>query len=243
MNKFFDVIYSGQLASNVQGDESVKQFSILFKISQEKSRNIVLGNKEFVIKKNIDRATAQKYKEKLSQIGLIIHIHESIALQTTDKNLSQQQSGAIEKIEAKQNEDQHTKFFYNPYQSPQSNLLPQPNIDELDVSEKWKKRFHLIEEAGGPKLPYIKELSFSERMQIMGNILSYIFWPIYLPIKGLWRPALCYFALGVALGIILEMTGFERASRAIGYGVSAIVMMRTNINYYRHKVLGEKFWF
>ena len=80
-------------------------------------------------------------------------------------------------------------------------------------------------------------------MQIMGNILSYIFWPIYLPIKGLWRPALCYFALGVALGIILEMTGFERVSRAIGYGVSAIVMMRTNINYYRHKVLGEKFWF
>ena len=51
MDKFFDVIYSGQLASNVQGDEAVKQFSILFKISQEKSRNIVLGNKEFVIKK------------------------------------------------------------------------------------------------------------------------------------------------------------------------------------------------
>lgn len=243
MSTLFDVIYSGQLLPNANGDDVVQQFALLFKIPQETAHDIVLGNKEFVIKRKIDSAVAQRYKEKLSHIGMLIHLREDSSTGSSDTKVVPMLYGPVEKGEADQIAYQHYASSHNPYQSPKSDLSSRPGIDELDVSEKWKNKFRLIEAAGGPSLPYLKELTFGERMQIMGNILSYIFWPIYLPIKGLWRPALCYFVLGVALGILIDMAGFERVSRAIGYGISALVMFRTNVNYYRHKVLGEKFWF
>ncbi len=243
MDNLFDVIYSGQLLPGAKGDDVVEQFALLFKVPQETAHNIVLGNNEFVIKRKINSATAQKYKEKLSQIGMLVHLKEDIPAHENDAQVMPMLYGPSARSEVHEDIYQYNESSHNPYQSPKSNLSAQPSIDELDVSEKWKTRFRLIEEAGGPKLPHLRELSSGERMQIMGNILSFIFWPIYLPIKGLWRPALCYFALGVALGILVEMAGFEKVSRAIGYGISALVMMRTNTNYYRHKVLGEKFWF
>ena len=64
MDNLFDVIYSGQLLPGAKGDDVVEQFALLFKVPQETAHNIVLGNNEFVIKRKINSATAQKYKEK-----------------------------------------------------------------------------------------------------------------------------------------------------------------------------------
>lgn len=74
-------------------------------------------------------------------------------------------------------------------------------ISSLDVSDKWKERFHLIEEAGGPRLPNSRDLTFAQSRKITSNWLAFFFWPIYLPIKGLWRQAIAYFVIGVTAHI------------------------------------------
>jgi hypothetical protein len=148
----------------------------------------------------------------------------------------------------------------DPYNSYPSNLAPpkssapaetnpqitaRPKIDHiarLDVSEKWKRIFRAVDKAGGPKLPRIRELPFGERFRITSNFLAFFFWPIYLPVKGLWRQAVVYFLIGMALVLLLELTGLGRLGRGVGYGLAAVAMMRANVGYYMKTVLGEAPW-
>jgi hypothetical protein len=116
---------------------------------------------------------------------------------------------------------------------------PRDNISKLDVSESWKKNFRLIEKAGGPDLPYFRDLPFGERFGLNFNFLAFLFGPIYLAVKGLWRQAIVYFVLGFTIVLILESMGF---SGRIGTGLGFICAMRANTSYYRKVVLGEAPW-
>jgi hypothetical protein len=123
--------------------------------------------------------------------------------------------------------------------------IASPKIDRivrLDISEKWKARFRAIEKAGGPELPKNMQLNYSERRLINSNWLAFFFWPIYLPLKGLWRQALSYFAIALALVLVMELVGLGKFSRAIGYGVGFLAAFRANIGYYKSVVLGEVSW-
>lgn len=113
----------------------------------------------------------------------------------------------------------------------------------LDVSDKWKRRFRAIERAGGPDLPRIRDLQFSERFVITSNWWAFFLWPIYLPVKGLWRQAITYFAIAFACALIMELMGLGKFGRGVGYGVAAIAMLRANVGYYRKVVQGEAPWF
>jgi hypothetical protein len=127
----------------------------------------------------------------------------------------------------------------------QARVVAKPGIDtisRLDVSEKWKNIFRAIDKAGGPKLPRIRELPFGERFRITSNFLAFFFWPIYLPLKGLWRQAVAYFLIGMALVLLLELTGLGKLGRGVGYGLAAVAMMRANVGYYMKTVLGEAPW-
>ncbi len=116
-------------------------------------------------------------------------------------------------------------------------------INRLDISEKWKERFLAIDKAGGPQLPHFKSLSVAERRKTQANFLAFLFWPIYLPLKGLWRQTISYFAIGILTILVMDSIGLEKFSRAVGYGIGAIAMIRTNIAYYKKAVLGEHSWF
>ncbi len=245
MENRYDVFYTGKLLANKNADDVIGDFSKIFKISKEKSEKIILLGKEISVKRDIDYDMACRYKEVLVKIGMdvvlrqkdIEDVHTDISLKK--KNIvaeSPEKEGVYKK-------SQQEKPSFNPYEGPKSTFNEQIAIDDLDVSEGWKERFRLIEKAGGPKMPLIKELTFSERFKISGNILSFLFWIIYLPLKGLWRPALFYFILGVSLSLLVYALGFEREGRYLGYGISALVSMRTNILYYKRKVLGERSWF
>ena len=115
-------------------------------------------------------------------------------------------------------------------------------ISRLHVSESWKRKFRLIDKAGGPDLPAFRDLPFGERFGLNFNILAFIFGPFYYLIKGLWRQAILYFLCAVALVVLLEMMGLGKFSRAIGYGFAAVYAMRANISYYKKVVLGEAPW-
>ncbi|WP_233198557.1 MULTISPECIES: DUF2628 domain-containing protein [Luteimonas] len=136
-----------------------------------------------------------------------------------------------------------------PYAPPIAKLVPtstasaKPDaIAGLDVSDSWKRRFRLIQQAGGPKLPDFQNLRFGERMSVNFNFLGFFFGPIYFLIKGLWRQAVVYFICAVTLGVLLELMGFGRLARGVSSGFAVLYAMRANVSYYRKVVLGEAPW-
>ncbi|QMT41426.1 DUF2628 domain-containing protein [Neisseria shayeganii] len=137
----------------------------------------------------------------------------------------------------------------NPYRAPQgTDLTDSANrmriIEQLDVAESWKKRFRLIEKAGGEKLPRIKELSFGERMSVGFNVWTMLFGVIYLLIKGMWKLALSYVAAAVLLSLAvsaLEASGWKTGN-ALFFGLAAGFAAITNRHYYKKMVLGRSDW-
>jgi len=115
-------------------------------------------------------------------------------------------------------------------------------ISTLDVSETWKRRFRLIEKAGGPKLPDFKALPFGERMSLNFNFIAFFLGPIYFVAKGLWRQAVVYFAIAIALVFLFEAIGLGRYTRAVGYGFAALYALRANVSYYQKAVHDEVTW-
>lgn len=135
---------------------------------------------------------------------------------------------------------------------PVSQIFPtgsqyQNNSSELaSVSESWKKKFALIEKAGGPKLPKIRDLSFAERMAAF-NWLGGIFCWIYYLIKGMWRKAITLTVLCVVVSLILDLVlsvaGFPKlADKLVMVLPIAIFGTRANIDFYKKVVLGDNGW-
>src|SRR3954466_4715595 len=135
----------------------------------------------------------------------------------------------------------------NPYAPPGASVadveLTDADIESLDVSETWKKRFRIIKQAGGPGMPNLKNLPFRERRGAGFNIVAFLFGPFYYLSKGMWRKAITLFlVLMVALLVIdagLELMGLGRYGKALGYGAAAVFAVRANIDYYKKMVLRD----
>jgi hypothetical protein len=120
------------------------------------------------------------------------------------------------------------------------------DIESLPVSDKWKEKFRLLEKAGGPRQPRMKDLSSGERFKIGFNILAFLFGPFYYTAKGMWRKGLslfgaCFAAL-LAIGLVLDLVGLGKFGNALGYGAAAVFAVRANIDYYKKMVLGDNGW-
>lgn len=100
----------------------------------------------------------------------------------------------------------------------------------------------MIDKAGGPELPHLRDLPFGERFGLNFNFLAFIFGPFYYLAKGLRRQAVLYFILTVALILLLEAIGLGKFSRGLGYGFAAVYALRANISYYKKVVLGDTPW-
>lgn len=119
----------------------------------------------------------------------------------------------------------------------------------VSISESWKKRFALIERAGGPKLPRSRDLSFSERSGIVFNILGALFNGFYYLAKGMWKKAITLTGLSVVITLLLELIlsamGFSQGAK---FSVVSLVVpvaifgARANIDYYKKVILGDNGW-
>ena len=93
----------------------------------------------------------------------------------------------------------------------------------------------------------LKDMPKSER--IRGgtfNILAFLFGPFYYIAKGMWKKGIalffvCFIAV-LLLEIVLNMFGFAKMGKALGYGVSAVFAVRANVDYYKKMVLGDNGW-
>jgi hypothetical protein len=139
----------------------------------------------------------------------------------------------------------------NPYAAPKTRVEDADDdngadIDALPVSTRWKTKFKLIREAGGPRLPRMKELSVGDRLRAGFNLLAFLLGPFYYLAKGMWRKAITLFAVCavavIALAILLEFLGLGQLASSLGYGVAAVFAVRANIDYYKKMVLGDNGW-
>ncbi len=127
----------------------------------------------------------------------------------------------------------------------ESENIQQP-INAEEYPEKWREIFSLIERAGGPKLPNLKELNSSERFKVRMNWWAFFFGPIYYLIKGMWRKTITYIILMACVIYLVDFAAVHFFNKAdfnlpgVGFGV--IWAMLANPDYYKIKVLKQNKW-
>lgn len=124
-------------------------------------------------------------------------------------------------------------------------LLPSPSptssnrIDQLNISDRWKARFHLIEGMGWNEGHFwtnrkrnrqlMSKFTLKQRMAISWNIWGFLFGPFYYMYLGMWGKGL------VILVICLILS-------SIGIGLliaPAYCSSLAAIDYYKHKMSGR----
>lgn len=140
----------------------------------------------------------------------------------------------------------------NPYSPPTADvedrlLDTEEHIDDLPVSEVWKKKFKAMRKAGGPGMKNLNSLSKAERKDLGSfNVVAFLFGPFYYMAKGMWRRGILLFAVCVAAVIVIDIAlgliGLEKFGKALGYGVAGVFAVRANADYYKKMVLGDNGW-
>lgn len=74
MGSLYQVVYTGALQPGISGDEAARAFADVFKVDEDKARSLVLGEREEVLKKDVDEANARRYREILREIGLQVRV-------------------------------------------------------------------------------------------------------------------------------------------------------------------------
>jgi uncharacterized protein len=123
------------------------------------------------------------------------------------------------------------------------------SINELDVSEYWKKKFEILERAGEFKngtYENFKSLSFTERRKIGFNFIAFIGCPFYYFFKKMWGKGWVLFGLSVLINAAI--TGVEIATKIhvpnyVYQSVPAVIFASiANYDFYRFKVHNETMW-
>lgn len=130
-----------------------------------------------------------------------------------------------------------------PDRSTTSSTAPTNSTSRRRLSPSWKRKFSLIEKAGGVELPDFRKLSTGEHVAINFNVLAFLFGPLYYLGKGLLRQAFMYFILSAALLLILAAVDLEFLSIAVVIVVAFVCASRANISYYRKVILNSAPWF
>jgi len=136
-----------------------------------------------------------------------------------------------------------------PASAPAPVAVPRPQpagidrISRLDVSDAWKDIFRSFERAGGVDMKRARELDYSERRSLTSNWAAFFFGPFYFLAKGLWRQALVWLLIWIAVVVLCVSMHWEGMLRAAGLGLNVGFMMRANVGYYARMVLGEPIWF
>lgn len=105
------------------------------------------------------------------------------------------------------------------------------SIDDLNVSETWKKRF--------------RELEGNEKAQQF-NVLAFFFSFFYYLTKGLWKKGLVLLSVAIVTGVVVQaMIGYFGKTLPdwmLGLVTGAIFAQTANLDVYRKERFGEVFW-
>ena len=74
MSGFHQVVFTGELKPGVNAEQAAREFAAVFKIPQEKASGLIQDKREHVLKREVDDANAERYREVLEEIGLEVRI-------------------------------------------------------------------------------------------------------------------------------------------------------------------------
>ena len=103
----------------------------------------------------------------------------------------------------------------------------------------------MLEKAGGPKLPKVRELTFGDRTNVVFNVFACLFGPLYYLAKGMWKKSIVLLSVSCVAIVVTELTLNAMGVRdlTISYFIApAIFGTRANIDYYKKMMLGENGW-
>jgi hypothetical protein len=138
----------------------------------------------------------------------------------------------------------------DPYAPPTANLdvnSSVADIDNLPVSDSWKRSFRAIHKAGGPNFPNLKNLPPEDRKAVIKfNVLAFLFGPFYYLFKGMWKKGLtildiCVVGL-IVLDVIMTYMGFAKFTGYTKFVAPTVYSLLANLDYYRKMVLGQNGW-
>jgi len=117
-------------------------------------------------------------------------------------------------------------------------------IASLPVSVAWKAKFYLIDKAGGPSLPSVKDLAPSDGRKIRFNVLAFLIWPVYYFILGMRKKGAVMVSIAFAwvllAAVLMDGFGLDRFIFIAAYLPGVFFGMRANADYYRKMVLREE---
>jgi len=70
----YKIIYRGQLKPDVRAQQAISGFVSRFQVSEVQARNLILGGKETVLKKDVDAETAETFRVTLDAVGLEVRV-------------------------------------------------------------------------------------------------------------------------------------------------------------------------
>ena len=74
MSDLFKVVYSGELKPGLRAEDVIDRLAASFNLSPDDARTLVLGGQRHVLKKEVDRDTAERYRVELEEAGLLARI-------------------------------------------------------------------------------------------------------------------------------------------------------------------------
>ncbi|MBV5292867.1 MAG: DUF2628 domain-containing protein [Curvibacter lanceolatus] len=112
------------------------------------------------------------------------------------------------------------------------------------LSDKWVKRFALIQKAGGAKLPALGKLPMSERLAIKFNILGFLFGPFYYAFLGMWKRALTMLGVGLSIvligEVVLKAVGAHQSLAS--FFMAGFFAGKVNLDYFKKQILNDNGW-
>ena len=128
------------------------------------------------------------------------------------------------------------------------------SIDQLEVSDAWKKKFELMEEAGIKQMPYFemlkgdrfKALPLKSRHGIMFNFWALLFGVLYYFAKGMWKKGSVILSVSMLINAVLSFVAFTIGQElpSVLYWIFPAVFCAqfANRDYYALKTQGEAMW-
>jgi hypothetical protein len=112
------------------------------------------------------------------------------------------------------------------------------------VSAGWKKKFALIDKAGGVDMPNASKLTFWQRFTVKYNFWAFLFGPIYYMVKGMWKRAITLTGAAIVLTIVLAVVAgyFHRSFPGIGLLAPIMFGVFANEHYYKKVVQRNNGW-
>lgn len=115
-------------------------------------------------------------------------------------------------------------------------------IAKLKLPAHWKKRFELVEAAGGTEMPFLGDLDFEEMLLLYGNVKAFFFGPFYYYALGMRRQAAGFAACWAALVLLCWLDGAWGLLSPLGGILMCVSSIRANVSYYAKQVLHADRW-